>query len=383
MDAQRAKLGAAFTGVALLGVGLGFAVSARLDVPGTSSAEAAPLTQPANANLPADSRPATPPPIATTPAPPAPPAGSLAAGPTGSSFAPLVKQVGPSVVHISVGKRMGQGVGTGFVISPDGYILTNEHVVGGSSRVQVKFPDDSELQAELVGTDPNTDLALIKVDPPGPLPTLVLGDSDALEVGDWVIAIGSPLGLDHTVTAGIVSAKQRRGIAPGGRVAMYEDFIQTDASINPGNSGGPLLNVRGEVVGINSAVSTQGQGIGFAIPINMAKTLLPQLQTTGHVERSWLGISIGPVRPDYASKVGLADTRGALVADIVPGGPAEKAGLERGEIILAFDSKMIDKPDELRWLASVAGIGKKVNVLVHGPKGQRTVQVTLEKLRVQ
>jgi serine protease Do len=380
MNTQRTKLGLAFGAVALAGVAMGFAVSARLNFSGTPPATAA-HAAPANRTAGVVVTPDTPP--APAPAPPIalpPPSSGMPAATPGTSFASLVKQTGPAVVHVGVRKFRAEGLGTGFIVSQDGYILTNEHVVGDAQQIRVRLSDRREYDAELVGADTTTDIALIKINSDTPLPAVPLGDSDKLEVGDWVVAIGSPLGLDHTVTAGIVSAKERRAINPGGRISPYDDFIQTDASINPGNSGGPLLNTRGEVVGINSAVSTQGQGIGFAIPINMAKTILPQLNSTGQVDRSWLGISIGEVPPDAVKAYGLADTKGALVADVVPGGPAEKAGLSRREVILAFDGKLIDRAEDLPWLASTAGVGKRVEVLVAGPNGKRTVQITLERL---
>jgi serine protease Do len=378
MSKPRTKLGLAFGVVALAGVAMGFAVSAKLNFSGTtSSAQSQAAVRNAGVVATPDTKnaPSVLPPLVLPPPTPGTPAAT-----PGTSFASLVKATGPSVVHIGVRKFRAEGLGTGFLVSQDGYILTNEHVVGDAQLIRVRLSDRREYDAELVGSDAKTDIALIKIQAETPLPAVPLGDSDALEVGDWVVAIGSPLGLDHTVTAGIVSAKERRAINPGGRVSPYDDFIQTDASINPGNSGGPLLNTRGEVVGINSAVSTQGQGIGFAIPINMAKTILPQLKASGQVDRSWLGISIGEVTVDAEKAYGLSDTKGAIVADVVPGGPAEKAGLSRGEVILAFDGALIDRSQDLPWLASTAGVGKRVNVLVAGPNGQRTVQVTLERM---
>ena len=381
MNKQRTKLGLAFGVVALAGVAMGFAVSARLNLSGSPQALPRPPANRSAALTPPDTPITTAPPAVPVPSTALPPpAPGTPAGTPGTSFAGLVKSAGPAVVHIQVIKQRAQGLGTGFIVSNDGYILTNEHVVGEADQIAVRLSDQREFQAEVVGVDVKTDIALIKIKADGPLPAVPLGDSDALEVGDWVVAIGSPLGLDHTVTAGIVSAKERRRISPGGRASPYDDFIQTDASINPGNSGGPLLNTAGEVVGINSAVSTQGQGIGFAIPINMAKIILPQLKSTGQVERSWLGVSIAPVVPQAQSALGLTDGKGALVADVVPGGPADKAGLSRGEVILAFDGKLIDRSEDLPWLASTAGVGKRVNVLVASQSGQRTVQVTLERL---
>jgi serine protease Do len=255
-----------------------------------------------------------------------------------------------------------RGVGTGFVIHPKGYILTNHHVVEKSDEIKVKFSDDREFSARVVGSDAKTDLALIKIDTTQDLPVAPLGDSDRLEVGEWVVAIGNPFGLHHTVTAGIVSAKGRRGIAPGGRDLPYADFIQTDASINPGNSGGPLINLRGEVVGINTAINAAGQGIGFAIPVNMAKVLIPQLKERGRVERSWIGIHIQPVTPALAQSFGLGQPRGALVAEVVPGAPADKAGVQAGDVILEFNGQPIRRYSDLPWLASTAGVGTQVKM---------------------
>jgi serine protease Do len=379
MDSQRTKLGIAFSAVALGGIALGFAVSARLNLTGrVRGDETRPAGLAQQASLPPT--PLNSPDVRAQLAPsPAPaPLPQMPAGPSSASFSGLVKAVGPAVVHIQVAKMGGQGLGTGFVISSDGFVMTNEHVVGGADQIVVKTADGESYSGKLVGADEKTDLALLKVEPQGALPTVTLGDSDTLDVGDWVIAIGSPLGLDHTVTAGIVSAKQRHNINPGGRASPYEDFIQTDAAINPGNSGGPLINVRGEVVGINSAVSTQGQGLGFAIPINMAKTLLPQLKQ-GQIERSWLGVSIGPVPDQVVALYHLPNGHGAYVADVDPNGPSRKAGLERGDVILTFDGKDVETSADLPWLASTAGVGKTVQVVVASSRGKRAVKVTLER----
>jgi serine protease Do len=393
MNKQRGKLGLAFGGVALAGVVLGFAVSARLSF--TGDVAAAPATSPpavTAARLDSGPTKKNGPPLpsvgaAATPArdpmsasaPPPVPAAPLPNAPV--SFAPLVKQVAPSVVHIDVEGRRGQGLGTGFIISSDGYIATNEHVVGGMQRIRVRMADDRTFAAKLIGTDPKTDVALIKIEPPaGGLPSLELGDSDVLEVGDWVVAIGSPLNLDQTVTAGIVSAKQRRRINPSNRVSQYEDFIQTDASINPGNSGGPLLNMRGEVIGINSAVSAQGQGIGFAIPINMAKKLLPMLRDKGFVERAYIGVHIGAVPDQVAAMRQLPDSRGAHVSLVEPGSPAALAGIVEGDVILEFDGQPIRHADDLPLISQTAGVGRTVDVVVVGDHGSRTVKVTLGRM---
>jgi serine protease Do len=363
MSMPRARVGLAFGGVALAGVALGFTISARFDLnPRAHSAPATPVTQAP----------------APTPAPTTPAIG--VPGQTGMSFVQLAKTVGPAVVNIHVVKQGGaEGLGTGFLISDDGYTLTNNHVVEDAAKITVRMADDREFEGKVIGTDPKTDIALVKIDDKSPFPFATLGDSDKLEIGEWVVAIGNPFGLDHTVTAGIVSAKGRRDIAPSGRRGMY-DFIQTDASINPGNSGGPLIDTEGEVIGINSAVDLQGQGIGFAIPINMAKTLIPLLKASGHVARSWLGVQIQPLTADLAKSLGLTDTHGALIASVVSGSPAEKAGIQPGDVITKFDGKDIKKSDELPWIASTAGIGKKVDVELTRQGKSQNLDVTLEEM---
>ncbi len=254
-----------------------------------------------------------------------------------------------------------KSLGSGFIIDKAGYILTNNHVVEGTDEIRVKLANDTELDAEIVGRDPKTDLALIRIKTDHPLKPLPLGDSDKLEVGDWVIAIGNPFGLGHSVTAGIVSAKYRR-IGAG----AYDNFIQTDAPINPGNSGGPLLNMAGEVIGINTAIFTRSGGsigIGFAIPINMAKQLLPQLKK-GKVVRGWLGVMIQKITPELKEKLGLEEAKGALVADVVEGGPADKAGIKRGDVIVSFDGKEIHEMNDLPYIVATTPVGKKVEVIV-------------------
>ncbi len=253
--------------------------------------------------------------------------------------------------------RRQQGVGSGFVISADGLILTNNHVVDQADKIKVKLADGKELDAKVVGRDPKTDLAVIKVTGATDLKPLTLGNSDDLNVGNWVVAVGNPFGLEQTVTAGIVSGKGRViGSGP------YDNFIQTDASINPGNSGGPLINTRGEVIGINTAIIASGQGIGFAIPINMAKEILPQLEEKGHVTRGWLGVSIQEVTPQLAKSFGLKEKRGALVADVIEGGPAQKAGIARGDVILKFDGKEVAESRDLPRIVASTRVGKSVNV---------------------
>ncbi|MCX5908613.1 MAG: DegQ family serine endoprotease [Deltaproteobacteria bacterium] len=250
-----------------------------------------------------------------------------------------------------------QGVGSGFVMSRDGYILTNNHVIEGADQIKVKFADGKEYDGKVVGRDPKTDLAVVKVDGATDLHPLALGNSDELKVGSWVVAVGSPFGLEQTVTAGIVSAKGRViGSGP------YDNFIQTDASINPGNSGGPLINMKGEVIGINTAIIASGQGIGFAIPINMAKEVVPQLEAKGHVTRGWLGVSIQEMTPDLAKSLGLKEKKGALVAEVVKGSPAEKAGIERGDVIVEFNGKEIGDSTELPRIVAATPVGKTVAV---------------------
>ena len=250
-----------------------------------------------------------------------------------------------------------KSLGSGFVIDREGYILTNNHVVEKASSIKVKLSDEKEYDAKIIGRDPKTDIALIKIDVNHELPSATFGDSDKLEVGDWVVAIGNPFGLEHTVTAGIVSAKGRViGAGP------YDDFIQTDASINPGNSGGPLLNLKGEVVGINTAIVSGGQGIGFAIPINVVQDLLPQLKSKGKIARGWLGVVIQKITPEIAKSFDLKETEGALVSDVMEDGPAEKAGIKRGDVITSFNGKKIKDNEMLPRLVAATEIGKKVKV---------------------
>ena len=273
-----------------------------------------------------------------------------------------------------------QSLGTGFVIDKEGFILTNNHVVEKTDEIKVRMADDREYVAEIIGRDPKTDLALIKIQPDHTLTPLTLGDSDKLEVGEWVVAIGNPFGLGNTVTAGIVSAKYRQIGA-----SSYDNFIQTDASINPGNSGGPLLNTTGEVIGINSAIYSQtggSVGIGFAIPINMAKDLLPQLKK-GKVVRGWLGVMIQTITPELKDKLDLKDEHGALVADVSDGGPAEKAGIKRGDVIVTFDGKEIKEMKDLPYIVGATPVGKEVTVEVIRKGRKQRIQVTLGELKDQ
>jgi serine protease Do len=265
-----------------------------------------------------------------------------------------------------------RGVGSGFIMSREGYILTNNHVVEEADQIKVKLANGKEYEGKVIGRDPKTDLALVKIEGAPDLQSLSLGNSEDLKVGSWVVAVGSPFGLEQTVTAGIVSAKGRViGSGP------YDNFIQTDASINPGNSGGPLINTKGEVVGINTAIIAEGQGIGFAIPINTAKEIVPQLEEKGHVTRGWLGVSIQEVTPALAKSFDLKEKQGALVAQVVSGGPAEKAGIEQGDVILRFDGKEIAESKDLPRIVSSTSVGKTVTVklLRNGKVVERQVKV--------
>jgi serine protease Do len=250
-----------------------------------------------------------------------------------------------------------QSLGSGFIVDREGYILTNNHVVEGADDIRVTLLDGRSYDAEVKGRDPKTDIALIKIKPENGLPVATLGDSDALQVGEWVIAIGNPFGFGHTVTAGVVSAKDRTiGAGP------YDAFIQTDASINPGNSGGPLFNTRGEVVGINSAIVASGQGIGFAIPINMAKEIMAQLRDKGSVTRGWLGVQVQPLTPELRESLRLAVEGGALVAGVIKGDPAEKAGLKSGDVIVEFDGRPVRSDRDLVAIVGNTPVGRSVRV---------------------
>jgi serine protease Do len=268
-----------------------------------------------------------------------------------------------------------QGAGSGFIISQDGLILTNNHVMEGAKEVTVTLATKEEYPAKVIGRDPKTDIALLKIEPKRSLPVTVLGDSDRLRVGEWVVAIGNPFGLNNTVTAGIVSAKGRViGAGP------YDDFIQTDASINPGNSGGPLFNLQGEVVGINTAIIPNGQGIGFAVPVNLVKGLLPQLEATGEVTRGYLGVQIQAITPELAKSLNLKDTKGALVADVTMGSPADTAGIKRGDVIVAIDGKEVAEMHALPPLVAAMPIGKEVPVTILRNGAEQAVRVTIGRM---
>lgn len=321
------------------------------------------------------------------------------------SFSDLAERVKPAVVNISTSKtyrgRGGMGspfggspfgddffdrffgdmprrefkqrsLGSGFIISTDGYIFTNNHVVEKADKILVKISDGKEYEAKVIGTDANTDIALIKIKPDNSLPVAEIGDSEKVRVGEWVIAIGNPFGLDATVTAGIVSAKGRViGAGP------YDNFIQTDASINPGNSGGPLFNMEGKVVGINTAIVAHGQGIGFAIPINMAKGILADLKTKGKVTRGWLGISVQDITDDIAKNLNHKNKGGALVSDVFKGDPADQAGIKIGDIIIEINGKPIKDTHALLLTIASLQVGQKMNLKAIRDGREIAFQVTV------
>ncbi|MBA4397869.1 MAG: peptidase [Syntrophus sp. (in: bacteria)] len=327
-----------------------------------------------------------------------------------ASFADLVERLKPTVVNISTTKTVRSGgmrspfgggspfdryfggddfferffgdtprrefkqrsLGSGFIISADGYIFTNNHVVERADKILVKLSDGREYNAEVIGRDAKTDLALIKIKPGNSLPVVEIGDSEKLRVGEWVIAIGNPFGLEQTVTAGIVSAKGRViGAGP------YDNFIQTDASINPGNSGGPLFSMDGKVIGVNTAIVAHGQGIGFAIPISMAKNILPDLKSKGKVTRGWMGISVQDVTDDIAKNMKLNQRSGALISEVFKGDPADQAGLRTGDVILEVNGKSINDTHQLLIMIASFHVGDKVNVKVSRDGQEKTFQVTV------
>ena len=277
------------------------------------------------------------------------------------------------------GPQRQRSLGSGFIIDSDGSILTNNHVVENATKIVVKLSDDQEHEAKVVGRDAKTDIAIIKINAKTSLPAANLGDSDKLEVGEWVVAIGNPFGLDSTVTSGIVSAKGRHiGQGP------YDNFIQTDASINPGNSGGPLINLRGEVIGINTAIFSRSGGnigIGFAIPINLVKELLPQLRGKGKVTRGFLGVLIQKVTPEIAESLGLDKAQGALVANVSKDGPADKAGVKVGDVIVEFDGKEVKDSGDLPIIVARTTVDKKVRMKVLRDKKEIVLGVAVGELK--
>jgi serine protease Do len=269
-------------------------------------------------------------------------------------------------------------LGSGFIVDPTGYVVTNNHVVDDATEVNVTLNTGTTYPAKVIGTDKKTDLALLKVESPTPLPAVSFGDSDAVRVGDWVMAVGNPFGLGGTVTSGIVSARGRDLNS-----SPFDDFLQIDASINQGNSGGPTFSMAGEVIGINTAIFSPNGGsvgIGFAIPSNLAKTIIATLREKGSIERGWLGVQIQGVTPDIASAVGLDKPAGAIVSDVMPDSPAAKAGLQRGDVILTFNGKAVDRLHDLPRLVAAAPIGGKAEVTLWRNRAQQTVTVEVAKL---
>ena len=315
-----------------------------------------------------------------------PAAASMAGGPP--NFADIVQRVNPAVVNITVTETAGEsrarsapdrdddgprrGEGTGFIVDPQGFILTNHHVVASPNRIRVRLADKREFTATLVGSDPATDLALLKIAALG-LPTLALGDSDRLRVGEWVCAIGNPYRFDHSVTVGVVSSKGRKIYDPS-----FDAYIQTDAAINPGNSGGPLVNVAGEAIGINSAVSLQGQGIGFAVPINVAREVLAQLRSQGRVTRGYLGIQLQDLEPDLQRLVGVPESRGAVVVDVLDRTAGQAAGLKRYDVITAVSGTPVEDGDQLVHAISNRAPGTDVVLTVRRDGQEMTLNARLE-----
>jgi serine protease Do len=334
-------------------------------------------------------------------------------GPSKSGFAPIVKQVLPNVVNISsskvvrtpnqlegmpsdplfqqfFGKRFGSGpevpkqrreqsLGSGVIVSPEGYVLTNNHVVDGATDVKVTLSDKRELKAQIIGTDAKTDVAVLKLEGSN-FPAITLGDSSKVQVGDYALAIGDPFGVGQTVTMGIVSAKGRGNLG----IEDYEDFIQTDAPINPGNSGGALINDRGELIGINTAILSHGsggnEGIGFAIPVNLARDVMNQIMDHGKVIRGYLGIVIQPITPAMAKALGQSEPHGVLVGDVSPKGPAQASGVERGDVILDLNGKAINDSNELRNTIAMMQPGETVKLKISRNGSTRDVSVKLGEL---
>jgi serine protease Do len=272
-------------------------------------------------------------------------------------------------------QQVQRSLGSGVIVDPSGIVLTNAHVIEGATDIEAVTADGKKHKAKLVGVDRRTDLAVLRLSGGGPYPAAPLGDSDRVKVGDWVLAIGSPFGLQQTVTAGIISAKGRQiGQGP------FDDFLQTDAAINPGNSGGPLVNMSGEVIGINSAILSrigQNAGIGFAIPSNLAKRIYTELIAKGKVTRGWLGVSIQPLTSELAKGFGLKEPKGVLIADVVQDSPADKAGITAGDIILEFDGKKVDTPQDLQKIVALTSPGKGVPVKVWRDKAEKRLEIKI------
>ena len=333
------------------------------------------------------------------------------AAPAPETFAPLAEKVTPAVVNISSVHKMGpggmpelpfdipegspfeeffrqfggpnqpprevMGLGSGFIIDPAGYVVTNNHVIDDASGIKVTLPDGKQYDAEVVGTDPQTDLALLKIEANASLPTLEWGDSDALKVGDWVMAVGNPFGLGGSVTAGIISARSR-DIHAG----PFDDFLQVDASINQGNSGGPTFDLEGRVIGINTAIASPNGGsvgIGFAIPSNLAKPIIQQLREKGRVERGWLGVQVQAVTPELASALGLEEPKGALVSDVIPNSPAQKAQLKQGDVIIGFDGREVEEMRDLPRIVAETPADKAVELRIWRNGREETQSVTIAR----
>jgi len=340
-----------------------------------------------------------------------PAAAAVALNAPQSNFVPVVKAAAPAVVNISTTrvvqssggqfqspfmddpffrhffgdefsrrfngprKREESSLGSGVIVDSAGYIVTNNHVIAQADEIKVLLSDEREFTGKVVGTDPKTDLAVIKIDAKN-LPTVPWGDSNSLEVGEYVLAVGNPFGLNQTITMGIVSAVGRANVG----IADYEDFIQTDAAINPGNSGGALVNTRGELVGINTAIFSRSggyMGIGFAVPANMARSVMESLIKTGKVVRGWLGVSIQKVTTDLAKQFDLSDAKGALVSEVIDNSPAAKHGIKSGDVIVAFDGKPVDNPTVLRNIVAATDVGRKVKVNVVRDGKQKTLTVKI------
>ncbi len=342
-------------------------------------------------------------------------AAGVSRDPLPSPFVTIAEEISPSVVNISAratvegqrelqfegpfeeffreffryrpeAERETRSRGSGFVVDADGYILTNYHVVQSEEAdIVVVLSNEKRYDAEVVGLDPATDLALVRIDPDEPLPAAPLGDSGDLRVGDWVAAIGNPFGLDRTLTHGVVSALGRSGLTfAGGRGGAtrpaYQDYIQTDASINFGNSGGPLVNMRGEVIGVNAAITSPSGGnvgIGFAIPVNIAKHVIADLKQHGRVIRGWLGVSISELTPDIAEGKGIEGVEGVLVVQVIENSPADEAGFERGDVILSVDGQKVKTPTELQLLVADTSVGKEVSVQIVRDKKEKLLRVVL------
>jgi serine protease Do len=299
------------------------------------------------------------------------------------TFAQLFKELNPSVVNISVVKMPSQqpaekrsevsGQGSGVIVTTDGEVLTNNHVIDGATEIRVKLFDGRVLDAEVIGTDESTDLALLKLKDTSNLPVARLGDSEDLEIGEWVMAIGNPFGLEATVTVGVLSGKGRViGAGP------YDDYLQTDTSINPGNSGGPLFNLAGEVVGINTAIIRGGQGIGFSIPINMAKSVAVQLKENGKVERGFIGAGVQPITPALKSALSIpGSVSGAVVSYLVENGPAERAGLERSDLILSVDEQPVENDRELLRQVATLRAGSTVPIEIYRDGKRKTLSIEI------